>query len=458
MNVLFIQAVFIIFFAGCFFAALYRLWQGRLSTLPTLGWLTLMAFPFCLQFPLFNEQTRLLHGFCIGLVLIVMLACDLIADHISQRHPVEPQTGLSSQALKLAYGLMVFYILLTALHLYSADSIPYLELLTRGNLDPQITAERIRFSRNYAGLPAIKYLYSFSTYIFGVAAFLMLIRAKKAALAVFLGLWMAFYSVASTAKAPLVIALLVVMIAVCVIAKPSLRIKIIRSYVMIAIIVFLTLAVIDLIKPRYTVLGDLPEKYAAALDTRAKPDLMLGDYMRRIPTEEYLREVPKYLRMVDYYLYRVFITPVEVSARWFEYFHQYPVKQPIYGRLIADSRTDTITHPANAVGLWAYYERFPEHYTKDAYAYASIDADAYVRFGWPGLALALFIYAGMRLWLAVFSDNFSPTGGIFLATGLALLTFLPASASIQAMIVAHGLFALAFIMLALWCLGKYKKA
>lgn len=145
------------------------------------------------------------------------------------------------------------------------------------------------------------------------------------------------------------------------------------------------------------------------------------------------------VRRLDRLLYRAFFTPADVSIRWYQYFR--PTERRL-GLLSVVDRPPDAARPSRAIGLWAYRDRFPTLYLDSVNAYASLDADAYARAGLPaalaagvGLALARVSLLGLQ--------GRSTVARIGYGVGIALLLLLPAQASLQAILVIHGLGVLA---------------
>lgn len=436
-------------FAACLGATIHHLWKGNLTMLPSFGWLILACLPFCLEFPFFDPASRITHGIGLCLFLAVIMGSDYGTHKILER-PFGPVTQPDPRRIKiLGYIFAAIFAVLSLSHLYSANNIPSLEWLAHGGGDEaQDITNRIHFSRSFAGSPILKYLYSFSTVIFAAPAILMLWKSAQRPAALVILTWALIYAIASMAKGPLVILALVLVTGTCMTCLQAQCVKTLRFLMVAGCVGLVSLTLINIYGPGKTVLKDLPQKYAAA-NAVPRPDMMLGDYMRQLGQEERKATTPPPVCLADYYIYRIILTPIEVSARWYEYFHRYPVQERMFSRSIMDSRLNEVIHPANAVGRWAYYDRYPKHYTQEAYAYASIDADAYGRYGVAGWLFAAFLYVFMRLWLAVFDDTKGMTQGIFSAVGATLLALLPASASIQALLIAQGLGMLMAIMFAL---------
>lgn len=158
--------------------------------------------------------------------------------------------------------------------------------------------------------------------------------------------------------------------------------------------------------------------------------------------QDQYRDVPpltEYQKQINYFSYRAFLTPVEVSHRWYTFFPDvYGGYLGSYGLTRATRNSPTFQHPSNLVGIWAYMDRFPKYYFKSLHAYASADSDAYSRWGVPGLLVIGLVIFAIRLLLSAVRDQSLAGSCLYYASILLLGINLP-QASIQAILVAHGL-------------------
>lgn len=421
------------------FIAVRHLLRGSIHFLPTLGWCFLMLIPFVMQYPLFYPETRGYHGMVVATLTVIILCADMIA----QKTVPQPAGFTPSKAsLRIGYGLSIFYVALTVLHFATAHSIPFFDAVESGYVNNDTLNARIDFLRNYNAIPGIKYLFSMSTAIIGMPAVLLLWLHRRRFMALSLFFWILFYCVASTAKGPLILTLVITAAGLIFTAHDQKRIKMGRAFLGLALAGILTIAAITLNPAShtsiFTVFSHLDKKYGEPEMFRDDRKKLLGDYVRPrldMPIDSCTNRI---CRNADYLAYRIFITPIEVSARWYEYFTAFPVKEISFSRNIHDSRSGTDRHPAQAVGIWAFAEPYPHAYSDATYAYPSMDADAFGRFGWRGLVALMLAYFGLRLATIYFNDTRAVTGGVFYAVLVSLFAFLPPNAGIQAIILAQG--------------------
>jgi hypothetical protein len=166
-------------------------------------------------------------------------------------------------------------------------------------------------------------------------------------------------------------------------------------------------------------------------------------------------EEPLYLRLPHYIVYRTFLTPVEVAYHWYAYFPNINGGWRSPAELVGIV-PQGLTHAANRVGVWAYVERFPDHYLNSISAYSSLDADAYSFGGLLCVAIAGIIIFSIRM-AAVLAD-ISPLGRAVSALLICQIGMFAISASVQAILIAQGAGLLVFLSIVIRCASKGKIA
>lgn len=182
----------------------------------------------------------------------------------------------------------------------------------------------------------------------------------------------------------------------------------------------------------------------------------VGDHSRlvvkyRHTLREYdnARSLTEFEKMLNFIAYRVFLTPVEVSNRWYSYFPDVEGGYLGFEGLTPGSRNRAeFVHPATRVGRWAYVTRFPENYGDSIRAYASVDADAYARWGLLGIFLMCAAIFTVRVGLAVVRTQALPSRSLYLTGVLILAIGLP-QASLAALFVSQGLGVVCLLLLAM---------
>lgn len=405
----------------------------------SLGWTVFMIVPFLANYAFLNPDYRDLQGWLVGIVGGGLLLADMAALAVA-RYRKEARAEMFSSTVKgcgwswrLGLGLAVLFVGLTGLHLAVTPDIPIFSLLSGGSIE-DVLEKRSLFSRDMPIPLVIRYLFSFAIVLLGLPAFALFVMTRRFAFAGAILVWILFYAAAGAAKGPVVLSVMIVGGVVLMVVPQIWARRLITAGLCAGLCLLVLMPALSFRTPDGLVYN--------AVRMPAKGDGFyrhLGDFGRMREAGVNNEHFPVVTRELEYVMYRVFLTPVEVSARWYEYFGQYPISAVHFGRIVHDSRSGRDAHPANLVGEWFYYGNYPEHYTPQVHAYASVDADAWARFGWWGFALAVAGMMGIRLWTAVLHDRNSPSQGIFTFIALVLMAALPASTSFQALIVAQGL-------------------
>jgi hypothetical protein len=140
--------------------------------------------------------------------------------------------------------------------------------------------------------------------------------------------------------------------------------------------------------------------------------------------------------MMDRLGYRFFLTPVEVSNRWYDYFDGNPSGRRNFSNILERNLPD---QASNKVANWAYVSKFPESYTKTTSANTSIDADAYSFHGLFSVVIAALLLLVIRVFVSFTSRKVNEFEPILEGLALGLLAFLPVTAPMQAILLPQGL-------------------
>lgn len=134
-------------------------------------------------------------------------------------------------------------------------------------------------------------------------------------------------------------------------------------------------------------------------------------------------------------IYRSFLTPIDVSFRWYQYYSKDRNSQRNIVKVITYTEYPKAT---NVVGRWAFTDRFPEKYTDYIDAYSSIDSDSYSMLGLFGVVLSAFIIFIFRFIFLIF--KYKSQFSLF-AYGLAIsyLSFMPFQSGIMSLLISKGL-------------------
>jgi hypothetical protein len=150
--------------------------------------------------------------------------------------------------------------------------------------------------------------------------------------------------------------------------------------------------------------------------------------------------------------YRIFLTPVEVSNHWYNYFS---TDEKNVNRSLFDLfERDTFKKAANLIGKEYYVKPFPNSYNDSITAYASIDADAFSFGGLIFVLLVAILLIFIRIFISSKGNNSPPEIQTFEYLALVYLILLPFTASIQAILIPQGLF---LVLMVIFLLRKLKQ-
>jgi hypothetical protein len=407
---------------------------------PSVGWAGLMLFPLMFQYPEFHPTGRGVQLALVGAIAVLLFLADFLCYSKALGRGLQPALYRGSSGFWLV-AIALCFLLPAGLHLYLMPKIP----LVAAVLDGEATQSYLmQLRHNSAKLldipPLIKYVFNWTLSVFApiyvVVAFFTGRRMLGAA-----GLLVAcIYAAATLAKLPLLLLVVTCLVASCVIPT---RFRRVLSLGLVVFVVTCTVLIGTLlltdsmnfmkIRPAH---AQTPE-FAQMKADDPRQALTYGDVLRLEP-EGANQKRSKMLNVMEYVLYRAWLTPADVSNRWYQYF-TYVQKEPLGLQGFVPAQHGTAVAPSREVGLWAYQARFPQKYLESVSAYASFDADAFAHGGIWGVLLATLLLLGARVGAAFLltSHPVSLAGYGVLLCGLAIL---PSSASLQAMFGAHGLF------------------
>ena len=144
--------------------------------------------------------------------------------------------------------------------------------------------------------------------------------------------------------------------------------------------------------------------------------------------------------------YRIFLTPVEVSNHWYDYFDGNPSQKRNFLDIFERTNSE---QASNKVGVWAYTDRFPASYGKTISANGSIDADANSIAGIPAVLISAMLLFLFRVLISITYPKDLILMRILEGVGLAQLAYLPVSASLQAILLPQGLGFILFLLIVL---------
>jgi hypothetical protein len=415
---------------------------------PSISWFFLMTVPFLYQYEYFNYLGRATQFSSVFFISIFFF----INDFYCAKSKYFASNHLKFSKSAFFDALSFVFILALATHLFLMPNIPFLDVIFNSKAlsshDIGILREN---SSKLLGVPQIfKYFFNWLIIIFcpiSIVYFFLSARRKIAFTYLF---FLVFYCISTTSKFPLFqFASSLFFIFIFNFRKFNFvflnLIKWSLPLFFIALFFLLSTKGTDqkflLNKDYYNV------SVSKFLDNDPRRSFSLADNYR----SNYPHSDNKF--DLNYFVYRVWLTPADVSNRWFQFFSTFSIG---FANFWPFNRQSDIFTPAQSVGRWAFKDKFPDRYLDTVSANASFDADAFSRFGIFGVIIGALILAFFRyLSSALITKN--PFSLLSYCIILSMLTILPFISSLQAIIGSHGLFIPILIMMYFKFFANYSK-
>ena len=425
---------------------------------PSIVWLSVIVFPFVYQFNYFDPTTVGLHSLGVFLTGFTLLFCDsLNMGNIGWPPKSSGATSFLNRHGKWL-GIVIFLTIVTlqVSHILLMPKVPLFEKYfgaTTNESDLEVMREN---SSNFLRVPRVLlYLFQYTMLIFAPLGFWFLMKARRYNLSLILFLCCFFYSRITLAKGLLYVFLILCFILIWSELSQGWRKKLSIGFGLavalpllysLNFLLFHPNSIVNYV-PKPKVINSYQGKVNELYGTSKHPALGLTDHLRLMNQDASvaLAKPNRFEQYINYYVYRIFLVPVDVSDRWYAYF------PAVYGDFFGysllkekDFRFGIPPHPANLVGVWAFTKRFPSEYSDSNRSYASIDADAYARKGILGLVVVLVLLALVRI-LLKYTRLLSPASGILNTTGLFVIGINLPMASLQATLIAQGVLMVLFL-------------
>lgn len=423
---------------------------------PSVGWFLMMLWPFTYQYSTFSPIAKFPQLVIIAIIFSALFAADFLC-YTRSLSRLEVFTGAVNSAWFYIVGLS--FAGFSALHIYLMPEIPFIALLTGDNVSSSSLSLLREQSGKLLQAPAIiKYLFMWSLEIFAPMLIVVSLWFGYWRRALFFLFVAIFYALTTIAKSPLILLCLT-----CYFMLTFLPTRLKKQFsiawlcAVFSIIIFSSALIYsDKLDYMRSVLGN-----EASIPLSMKQDdprrwFTLGD-VSRLDLVGVSSESRAMTIAVNTF-YRLWLTPADVSHRWYQYFTYVRHPLGVEGFIPKTSTEDQILAPSRRVGLWAYKERFPLKYGDTVNAYASFDADAFARAGYLGVFIATLLLVFVRI-AAGFVVTNSIWSLISYGVLLCFLTIMPSSASLQAILGAHGLaFIFVYLLVSYWLQQKNKKS
>jgi hypothetical protein len=406
--------------------------QKLIQAAPSLVWFALMTLPFIYQFQFFSASPRMSQSIGLFINSTALALGDYLSIKINKSDGIQVQ--IRSSHSRIIYFLTFLVISIPAFHYWVAGIIPILDQYFGGATPDQISQDRENFVKLLDVPYLLKVLFHWVSAIFGPICILWFYIMKRKLIAALLLVWVVFYTLSSSADGPIVIFCWALVFAAVFALSNRLNLK---NYLAVGISAALLIVIASGIW-----LGETAISRESECGVVATQGFTPGDVMRSCSAENEILLNP----VVNRLGYRVFLTPVEVSNHWYDYFDGSPSEKR---KLLDVFERENSKQASNKVGVWAYLERFPQSYGQTINANGSIDADAYSLGGNFLVFVVAFILFFIRIFISIAIPRDSLLVRILEGIGLGQLAFLPNSAPLQAILLPQGLGLILFLLLVL---------
>lgn len=412
-----------------------------LNSICSLIWLVLMASPFLMQYNTFHVSFRDTQLVGILLIGFAFLTAELL--FFTKHKDIAREENISINT-HVVYACAIVIVTIQLSHLILMPNIPIFTYLLNFKNDKSLTILREASSKLLHVPEILKYVYQTSNIIAPCLALILLFRNKW--LGLLFILFTLFYSVATTAKTMGILYIAILLIPVYF-SNKKIRVTI-NTLSLLATYILVSLSVVFYLQTK-------PDnKEYLNIEMQSPRTYTLGDQFRTLGLMPFETQrdtvIPATLTRLKGLFYRAVLVPAEVSQVWYAYYPK--VKGQFistYGLLPSDRKRPDFVHPSNEVGIWGYVNKYPKDYLPSIHAYSSIDAEIYSRFGIAGIfvvsLLLLFIVYSLQSSNMDFKSNDLL---IFKVSALLILALYSPMSSLQAMLFAHGLLVIFFILIA----------
>jgi hypothetical protein len=356
---------------------------------------------------------------------------DLISLKIKKRE-IQEAEKMNSNHSRIFYLLSVLVFVIPVFHYWKAGTLPvyseYFEKLTAA----QVSVLREDFDKLLQVPYFFKVVINWVANIFGPLLVVWCISKRKKVIALGVFVWIFFYASASSADGPVIMFIWLIAFGVShkVYKSKSLG-NLIAGGITLALI-FIVLSGV--------VLGNFATHKSNGCPTEVEVGFTPGDVLRACDEKVQFFVNP----VMDRLGYRFFLTPVEVSNHWYDYFDGEPSDRRNFLNIF---ERDISNQASNKVGNWAYVSKFPESYAKTISANASIDADAFSFYGLLSVSITALMLFVIRIFISFTSVKATEFELILGGLGLGMLAFLPITAPLQAILLPQGLGLILFLLL-----------
>jgi hypothetical protein len=403
-----------------------------LQALPTITWFALMVLPFIFSWNFFPVNARMVQSIGILVITIALSLGDFFAIRYKAKQVPTKFFSVDQPTSTLIWYFSGLVLLIPLFHYIFAGSIPLFDQVFRNASPNSVSAGREDFVKLLNVPYLVKVLFNWVPTVFGPICVTWFWMKNRYLLSIGFFLWVVLYSVTSSASGPIVLFLWTLSFAL---SYAFVSKRIFSHLVVIGISSTLMFCVVSGVWLGSTAIKAAP----TCLDSSFKT-FTPGDVFRGCQSEPGIWINP----VVNRAGYRIFLTPVEVSNHWYDYFDGNPSQKRSFLDIFERTNSE---QASNKVGVWAYTDRFPGSYGKTISANGSIDADANSIAGIPAVLVASMLLFLFRVLISISFPKDLILMRILEGIGLAQLAYMPISASLQAILLPQGLGFILFLLL-----------
>ena len=413
--------------ACIFLVIIYLIKQDLfINFLPSIAWILFMCIPYLFSYNYFSNVRIQAIG------ILIFLFAFLVGDFIALRRSNRVQKVSISTFIISAPFIVVLATLtlsIPIIHYFIVGDIPIYHLFFDNTPLVELKQNRYEFNRN-----ATPYFFALlSNYllmIFGPILIVYLLAKKYFLQSLLVFIWLALYSISSGAKLSIVFLVFVILLISA--QSIGLNFRKLFSLLIASIFMFITLS--------GYFLGSLAVSNANQCPVPDGASLTPANILRSCNQGEEI----SINTLSDTLGYRVFLTPVEVSNNWYDYFSSDLGAKNNFLDLL--NRKNELK-PSNIVGNYYYSKYWPDKYPEFINANSSIDSEAYSYGGIPLVIIFSLVIVYFRYLVSLKSlANNSVTGAIE-GIGITYLTISPISSSLPAILIPQGFWILLTVII-----------
>jgi hypothetical protein len=445
---------------GAFFGAFALFTAIRrkvfIEALPSLAWLVLATLPYIYLSGYFRPDATAMQAWGLAAFAFALAAGDAVS--AVRRKNFAVGTTPERIGTFICWFLAAVVVILPIVHVISAQDIPLVDQLTQKLTPEQSAMVRERFSKLLDIPVGLKFAFNWMIVIGAPFLAAMLFKRRLYLLFGVTVLWCSAYAVISSARLPFILFVVFTTFAIMNGAKQRTSNRLVAAVSLILLLIVPTgIYRGETLYNWYESLdwNMVPSTYRAEFKgDQAKTPLQMSpaDVERLALPPGGLQRPSSFGQPGDYAIYRAFLSPMEVSNRWYEYFPAVEGDWRPVDDLLPINKPSGWQHASNKVGIWAYVRRFPRNYFNTIHAYASADADAYSFGGLSAVFLAALILGLSRVTFGLIGNS-GEAESVLAGLGIAFLTALPFQASVQAILASQGLL-LVIVAILVLALGR----